>query len=74
MNASNAEQIVAGSVVETVGPRGKPNGHTARIGRGRVVSLHEETDGCDGLRKPYAYVCFCNGKRGSWPTEQLRIA
>lgn len=67
-----AKPIAAGTVIVTVGPTGKPNGHTARIGRGRVVSLHTETDGRDGMPKPYAYVCFFDGKRGSWPVDQLR--
>lgn len=67
-------KIAAGMIVETVGPTGQPNSHTFRIGRGRVVSLHTETTGAESVETPYAFVCFFDGKRGSWPVEQLRAA
>lgn len=71
---TSEKKIAAGMVVETVGPHGKPNAHTYRIGLGRVVSLHTETNGADGIKKPFAFVQFFDGKRGSWPVEQLKPA
>ena len=70
MNAKNA--IKVGSVVFTVSPAGKPKAHTARIGRGRVVELFRQYDGAACKEVPYAFVCFFDGKRGSWPVEQLQ--
>ena len=63
--------ITPGAAIYTVGPDGRPNGNTARIGCGTVLSLHREIDGT-GEEKDYAYVLFDDGKRGSWPVEQLR--
>jgi hypothetical protein len=65
-------KITVGMVVETVSPTGQPNAHTYRIGRGRVVDLHTETDG--GIEAPFAGVAFLDGKRGSWPVDRLRPA
>lgn len=68
---AKAKKVAAGAVVLTVGPCGKPNAHTYRIGRGRVLSLHKEVDGCDGVLKDYAYIAFFCGLRGSWPVDRL---
>jgi hypothetical protein len=67
------KKVAVGAVVFSVGPNGKPNAHSARIGRGRVISLHQEVDGLDGALKNYAYVAFFDGKRGSWPVERLAV-
>jgi hypothetical protein len=65
-------EINVGSIVRTVSPTGKPNVHTSRIGRGRVVELFTQYDGASCKNLPYAFVCFFDGKRGSWPVEQLQ--
>lgn len=68
------KEIAVGSTVWTVGPDGKPNGNTDRIGLGRVTSFHVDTN--SGRRQPevFAYVEFHDGKAGSWPVAQLRTA
>lgn len=62
-----------GDVIQTVGPNGKANGHTYRIGRGVVRDFHKEVDGMDGQLKDYAYVRFFDGKAGSWPVDRLAV-
>lgn len=62
--------VTPGNVVFTVGPAGRPNGNTDRIGCGRVESLHDEV--IDGRSTPCAFVQFFSGKAGSWPVAQLR--
>jgi hypothetical protein len=67
-------ELIVGSTVWTVGPDGKPNGNTERIGLGRVTSFHVDTN--SGRRQPevFAYVEWHDGKQGSWPVAQLRTA
>jgi len=67
----NADLMV-GSTVWTVGPDGKPNGNTDRIGLGRITSFHVETN--NGNPEMFAYVQFQDGKAGSWPVAQLITA
>lgn len=67
-------ELIVGSTVWTVGPDGKPNGNTDRIGLGTVTSFHVDTN--NGRRQPevFAYVEWHDGKQGSWPVAQLRTA
>jgi len=69
----NAE-IIVGSTIWTVGPDGKPNGNTDRIGLGRVASFHDDVDPVSMKLCRFAFVEFHDGAVGSWPVAQLRAA